>query len=88
MQAVDPGFRTDGVLTLRTALPLPRYDETAARHRFYADVLAGVRALPGVEDAAYTSFLPMVMRGGIWRVQMPGQPTEPGRRRRRPACAS
>jgi putative ABC transport system permease protein len=78
VQAVDPGFRADGVLTLRTALPLPRYDETAARHRFYADVLAGVRALPGVEDAAYTSFLPLVMRGGIWRVQLPGQEATAG----------
>jgi putative ABC transport system permease protein len=72
VQAVEPGFRADGVLTLRTALPLPRYNETATRHRFYADVLAGVRALPGVEGAAYTSFLPMVMRGGIWKVQLPG----------------
>jgi predicted permease len=78
VQAVDPGFRADGVLTLRTALPLPRYEATAARHRFYADVLAGVRALPGVEDAAYTSFLPMVMRGGIWRAHLPGQEATPG----------
>jgi len=31
VQAVDPGFRVEGVLTLRTALPLPRYDETAAK---------------------------------------------------------
>jgi putative ABC transport system permease protein len=78
VQSVDPGFRAEDVLTMRTALPLPRYNETAARHRFYADVLAGVRALPGVQDAAYTSFLPMVMRGGIWRVQMPGQEAVPG----------
>jgi putative ABC transport system permease protein len=78
VQAVDPGFRAEDVLTMRTALPLPRYDETAVRHRFYADVLRGVRALPGVQDAAYTSFLPMVMRGGIWRVQLPGQEQGPG----------
>jgi predicted permease len=78
VQAVDPGFRAADVLTLRTALPLPRYNETAARHRFYAGVLEGVRALPGVQDAAYTSFLPMVMRGGVWRVQLPGQEAAPG----------
>lgn len=78
VQAVDPGFRTDGVLTMRTALPLPRYEPTAARHRFYADVLERVRALPGVQDAAYTSFLPMVMRGGIWRVQVAGEEAVPG----------
>ena len=41
-------------------------------------MLAGVRALPGVQGAAYTSFLPMVMRGGIWKVEVPGQPVAPG----------
>jgi predicted permease len=35
-----------------------------------------VRALQGVESAAYTSFLPMVMRGGIWPVSIPGLPVE------------
>lgn len=62
----DPGFRTEGVLTLRTSLPMPRYEPVARRTQFYARVLSSVRALPGVTDAGYTSFLPMVMRGGIW----------------------
>lgn len=78
VQAVDPGFRTDGVLTLRTTLPLPKYQETMKRHQFYATVLAGVRALPGVQSAGYTSFLPMVMRGGIWKVAIPGRTDAPG----------
>ncbi len=68
VQEVDPGFRADGVLTARTALPMPKYQATATRERFYARILADVRALPGVSSAAYTSFLPMVMRGGIWPV--------------------
>jgi predicted permease len=78
VQAVDPGFRTDGVLTLRTTLPLPRYEQTMKRHQFYTAVLEGVRALPGVESAGYASFLPMVMRGGIWRVEVPGRTDVPG----------
>jgi predicted permease len=78
VQAVDPGFRADGVLTLRTALPLPRYAPTAARAQFYARVLSGVRALPGVSDAAYVSGLPMVMRGGVWGVTVPGEAQQPG----------
>jgi predicted permease len=57
VQNVDPGFRTAGVLTLRTALPLPRYGPTASRAQFYARVLSEVRALPGVSDAAYVSGL-------------------------------
>ncbi|MGH7498981.1 MAG: ABC transporter permease [Gemmatimonadales bacterium] len=74
IQATDPGFRADGVLTLRTALPLPRYDSVARREQFYRGVLSGVRTLPGVSSAAYISFLPMVRGGGIWPVAFPGQP--------------
>jgi predicted permease len=72
LQDVDPGFRTDGVVTLRTALPMPKYATVASRAAFYGRVLDGVRALPGVQDAGYTSFLPMVMGGGIWPVIVNG----------------
>jgi predicted permease len=78
VQAVDPGFRADHLLTARTSLTMPKYVPTARRHRFYQEVLENVRALPGVQDAAYTSFLPMVMRGGIWRVEAPGQTPNTG----------
>jgi predicted permease len=78
VQSVVPGFSADGVLTLRTALPLPRYEPTAARARFYTRVLSDVRALPGVSGAAYISGLPMVMRGGIWGVAIPGEAQDPG----------
>lgn len=76
VQQVDPGFRSDGVLTARTALPLPEYAPTARRVRFYDDVLAGIRQLPGVRGAAYISFLPMVMRGGVWPIEIPGAPAD------------
>jgi putative ABC transport system permease protein len=71
VQDVDPGFRADGVLTARTTLPLPKYDAVSAREQFFDNVLRDVRTVPGVQSAAYTSFLPMVMRGGIWRVITP-----------------
>ena len=73
VQAIDPGFRTDGVLTLRTALPLPKYEKTSIRGQFYTKVLTEVRRLPGVTDAAYVSALPMVWRGGIWPVVVNGR---------------
>jgi predicted permease len=76
VQATDPGFRTDGVLTMRTALPTPKYETEAARDRFYASVLSEVRRLPGVKSAAYTSFLPMTMGGGIWKVSVKGENLE------------
>jgi predicted permease len=72
VQRVPPGFDATGVLTARTVLPMPKYEMTARRGQFYQRVLDEVRALPGVEHAGYTSFLPMVMRGGIWPVMVDG----------------
>jgi predicted permease len=76
IEATDPGFRTGGVVTLTTALPMPKYDETQRRAGFYTQVLSAVKALPGVSGAAYISFLPMVMTGGIWPVAVDGKPVE------------
>ncbi len=74
IQAIEPGFRAEGVMTMRTALPLPKYQTVAARERFYKHVLDGIRALPGVKSAAYTTGLPMVRTGGIWGVEVAGAP--------------
>jgi hypothetical protein len=51
---------------------MPKYQPIAARAGFCASVLGEVRALPGVTSAAYTSFLPIVMGGGIWRIEAEG----------------
>ncbi|MEO5896112.1 MAG: ABC transporter permease [Vicinamibacterales bacterium] len=72
VQSIDPGFRAENVLTMRTPLPAGKYPTTAARIQFYERVIDQVSSLPGVESAAYTSGAPMVMRGGIWPVEMPG----------------
>jgi putative ABC transport system permease protein len=80
VQAVDPGFVPANVLTLKTALPTPKFDSAARRADFYGRVLTDVRALPAVEYAAYTSGLPMVMTGGIAGVSIPGQEVRPARR--------
>ncbi len=74
VQSTDTGFRTDGILTLRTDLPFPKYDETLTRERFYTKILAEVRTLPGVSSAAYITAAPMTWRGGIWPVIVDGHP--------------
>lgn len=79
IQGQDPGFRVEGVLTLRTPLPMPKYAATARRADFYRRVISGVEALPGVTRAAYISFLPMVMGGGIWPVDVDGKTLDPSR---------
>jgi predicted permease len=73
VQAIEPGFVPQQLVTLRTALPRPRYDNPVRRAAFYERVLAEVRALPGVEGAAFTSGLPMVVTGLITGVEIPGQ---------------
>ena len=78
VQSVNPGFVPDEVLTLRTTLPVPRYD-SVLRNQFYRSVLEEVRALPGVRKAAYVSGLPMVLTGGIAGVEVPGHPEQPAR---------
>jgi predicted permease len=80
VQAVDPGFATESVLTLRTALPSSRVFDRTRRNEFYQRVLAEVRSLPGVESAGYTSGIPMVLTGGIAGVEVPGQEVQDRRR--------
>jgi predicted permease len=71
IQATDPGFRAEGVLTLRTDIT-GKYVVTARRAELYVQVLDRIRAIPDVENAAYISGLPMVWGGGIWPVGING----------------
>jgi predicted permease len=63
LRAIDVGFRPENLLTLRTMLPNQNYDTPEKRQSFYDRVLDGVRALPGVETAAYASMLPSQSTG-------------------------
>jgi predicted permease len=81
VQSVDPGFAPRNVLTLQTALPRPAYDSPVRRNAFYDRVLTGIRALPGVQGAAYITGLPMVWTGLITGVDVPGQDVRSSRSR-------
>ena len=61
------------MLRVHTPLPMPGYATVQRRAQFYTQVVDGVRALPGVSDAAYITGLPMVMGGGIWPVGIDGR---------------
>ena len=73
VQATNPGFDADHVMTMITPVTGPRYANTVPRVAFYKRVLSDVRALPGVQNAAYITALPMVWGGGIWNVTINGQ---------------
>ena len=59
LQAVDPGFRTDHLLTARLSLPRLRYPRTAQAARFVDALRPRLLALPGVEDAAAVNVVPL-----------------------------
>jgi putative ABC transport system permease protein len=59
LRSVDPGFRADGVVTFRIALPYARYPKSEAVARFHYAMLDRLRALPGVAAAGATGKLPL-----------------------------
>ena len=58
LQQVDPGFRSDGVLTFRLALPPARYAKPEAINAFGRELEARLAALPGVTAVGAISHLP------------------------------
>jgi putative ABC transport system permease protein len=59
LQAVDPGFRTDHLLTARLSLPRTRYPRAEQAARFVDALRPRLLALPGVEDAAAVNVVPL-----------------------------
>jgi putative ABC transport system permease protein len=57
--AVDPGFRTEQVVTVDLALPPAPGTAKAQRVQFLDNLFARLRALPGVSEAGGTSSLPL-----------------------------
>jgi putative ABC transport system permease protein len=57
--SVDPGFRTDHVLTFGVVLPGNTYREAKARLSFATRVVDGLKALPGVRNATVGGYAPM-----------------------------
>jgi putative ABC transport system permease protein len=51
LQAVDPGFTTERVLSFRVAMPTARYPESVHVRQFQAELLERLNGLAGVESA-------------------------------------
>jgi putative ABC transport system permease protein len=72
---VDPGFTTEKLLVADTPLSPSRYSNPEERDAFHRRVLERVRALPGVESAGYTNFVPLAIEGGRSVTRLEGAPT-------------
>jgi putative ABC transport system permease protein len=65
LQRVNPGFKTDRILTTLISLPSARYDQKRPELTtgFFQQLIDRVKALPGVEDAGVTTSLPLTNSG-------------------------
>jgi predicted permease len=79
LRAIDIGFQPERLLTMRTTLPRPKYADPQKRLAFYERVLGGVKALPGIEHAAYASTLPFTSQGNTSWFRIDGMAVTPDR---------
>ncbi|HEU4631144.1 MAG TPA: ABC transporter permease [Gemmatimonadaceae bacterium] len=77
LSQVDPGFRTEHVLSARVSPPADQFREPARRAALHAAVLDRVRTLPGVTAAAVTSQLPFDQENTSGPVAIPGVTLNP-----------
>ena len=63
LQRVDPGFRAERVVTARVLLPAARYREAAHIARTFIRIREAALQVPGVQQAALVSVVPLA--GGI-----------------------
>lgn len=71
---VDPGFRTENLMTGFLTLPMAKYSEPRQAIQFYQEALANIRSVPGVKAAAVTSALPMTGLSLPGEFQIEGRP--------------
>jgi putative ABC transport system permease protein len=64
LTTIDKGFDVERVLAVDVALPGTKYAKPEDRSRFFDRVLDQAKAMPGVESAAISSYLPL--QGESW----------------------
>jgi len=77
LRAVEPGFESENVLTLRMSLGGPRFEKTEAVDRLVRQGVERLEALPGVEAAAGACCVPLEGGYGL-PFSIVGRPQGPG----------
>jgi putative ABC transport system permease protein len=78
IMSIDPGFRSEGVLTMELSVPPSRYPDDARISGFFDELRKRVQALPGVQHAAAARLLPLATPIGNWGLRIPGYTPPPG----------
>jgi putative ABC transport system permease protein len=73
VQGVQPGFRADGLLTMRVNLPRTTYNNGSKSRAFYERLLPELAALPGVQAVATSSGVPLTPGSTGTELVFPGR---------------
>jgi putative ABC transport system permease protein len=80
LRAVDPGFRSDGVLCINVLLPQSRYPERSQRADFIRQTTERMEVLPQVRSVSSAAFNTWTMGASSRRFAIEGLPLpEPGK---------
>lgn len=80
LMAVDPGYRTENILTVDLSLPAAEYESNESVRAFYSDVRRRVAALPGVVASGAGARVPLTSEASDLGFQIEGRPELEGQR--------
>lgn len=78
LQRVDPGFAPEGAVSVDIALPSARYAQPQDVQRFWRQLEARVRAIPGVTASGLSSTMPPDNGGDVNNFDLLDRPTPAG----------
>jgi putative ABC transport system permease protein len=78
LQAVQPGFNSQNLVTVRIMPPSPRYDDQERAVTLYQALAAAVSAVPGVESVALSNHVPVTGASMPTQVRIEGRNTAEG----------
>jgi putative ABC transport system permease protein len=76
LQRIDPGFEPARLVKMETVLPAARYSTATEVQRFYGELLAQIRSIPGVQSAGAVTILPLASFPARAQFSIEGRPTE------------
>jgi predicted permease len=77
LRNLNPGFRTDHLLTLKVDLSDVKYPDTQHRTAFFDEVRRRISTMPGVVSAAIAANLPFTYDGDSTNIAVKGIPDPP-----------
>ncbi len=76
LHALEPGFQSEGLVSVRVGFPSEPYAEPQVRDRFSADALAELRRLPGIRSATVGTVPPDAGSIRFSQLEFAGKPGE------------